>query len=168
MFFFFILQQLDTTASKPKYTMCRTALASYSATRFIGRRSNVHFIVGIAGEYALGKILILHLHQALVTWLSFSVVTPPGNDALWASLDLGDGGVEVRNLPQFTAILPHFFSYVSIQNFHFSPEEKFFTPFAVTKYTVRRMCSHLSCMSLVWRDVFLFLCSQNVVRFWEQ
>jgi hypothetical protein len=33
------------------------------------------------------------------------------------------GGIEVRNLPQFTAIFPQFFSDVSIQKFQFSPEE---------------------------------------------
>ena len=45
----------------------------------------------------------------------------------------GGGGIEVRNLPQFTAILPQFFSDASIQ---FSPEEKSFSLFAVTRHTV--------------------------------
>ena len=48
----------------------------------------------------------------------------------------GWGGIEVRNLPQFTAILPQFFSNASIQKFQFSPEEKSFSPFAVTRHTV--------------------------------
>ena len=58
--------------------------------------------------------------------------------------------------------LLQFFNYDSIQKFHFSPEENSFPPFVVTT------CSHLSCMSFVWQDAFLFLCSQNVVHFWGQ
>ena len=40
----------------------------------------------------------------------------------------GGGGFAVRNFPQFTAILPQFFSDASIQKFHFSPEENTFLP----------------------------------------
>ena len=47
----------------------------------------------------------------------------------------------VRNLPQFTAILPQLFSLASVQKFHFSPEEFFFTPTAITRHTVTtRVC----------------------------
>ena len=74
---------------------------------------------------------------------------------LMASMGSGDGGADpfVASLnmtgktepalcwgggdcgPQFTAILPQFFSDASIQKFHFSPEEKSFPPFAVTRHT---------------------------------
>ena len=80
----------------------------------------------------------------------------------------GGGKIAVRNLPQFTAILPQFFSDAPIQNFHFSPAKISFTRFIVARHTIRCMCSHLSCMSFVWQDVSLFLCSQNVVHFWGQ
>ena len=77
--------------------------------------------------------------------------------------------LQVCNLTHFTAILPQFFSDPSIQKFYFiiyfSLEENSFTSFAVTRHTVRCVCSHLSCMSFVWQEAFLFLCSQNVVHF---
>ena len=47
------------------------------------------------------------------------------------------GGVEVRNLLQFTAILLQFFSDASVQKFQFSPEEQSFSLFAVARHTVR-------------------------------
>ena len=50
---------------------------------------------------------------------------------------LGGGVFAVRNLPQFTAILPQFFSDASIQKFYFSPQENSFPPFAVTRHNVR-------------------------------
>ena len=37
-----------------------------------------------------------------------------------------------------------------------TPEENSFTPFTVTRHTVRCMCSHLPCRSFVWQDAFLF------------
>ena len=53
------------------------------------------------------------------------------------STGAGGGGIAVRSLPQFTAILPHFFSNASFQKFHSSPEENSCPPFAVTRHTVR-------------------------------
>ena len=83
------------------------------------------------------------------------------------SLGWGGGGLRsaiYRNLPQFYAI----FSDAPIQKLHFPPAKNSFTPFADTRHTVRCMCSHLSCMSFVWQDTSLLLCSQNVVHFWGQ
>ena len=77
----------------------------------------------------------------------------------WLGLGAGLRSAIYRNLPQF-------FSDASIQKFRFSPEETSFPPFAVTRHTVR-VCV-LVCMSFMWQDAFLSLCSQNVIHFWGQ
>ena len=66
------------------------------------------------------------------------------------------GGIEVRNLPQFTPILPQFFSDVSIQKFQFSPEEKSFSLFAVTRHTVRLCVLICPACHLSGRTLFCF------------
>ena len=80
------------------------------------------------------------------------------------------GGIAVRNLPHFTAILPQFFFSVMplFKNFIFPLPKNSFTPLADTRHTVRCMCSHMSCVSFVWQDTSLLLCSQNVIHFWGQ
>ena len=66
------------------------------------------------------------------------------------------GGIEVRNLPQFTAILPQSFSDASIQKFQFSPEEKIFSLFAVTRHTVRFCVLICPAYHLCGRTIFCF------------
>ena len=68
----------------------------------------------------------------------------------------GGGGIEVRNLPQFTTILPQFFSDASIQKFQFSPEEKSFSLFAVTRHTVRFCVLICPAYHLCGRTLFCF------------
>ena len=74
------------------------------------------------------------------------------------------GGIAVRNLPQFYRNFP----VMPLFKIFIFPEENSFLPFAVTRHTARVCCSHLSCMSFMWQDAFLFLCSQNVIHFWGQ
>ena len=69
---------------------------------------------------------------------------------------LGGGGIAVRDLPQFTAILPQFFSDASIQKFHFSPEENSFPPFTVARHTVRRCVLICPACHLCGKTLFCF------------
>ena len=64
------------------------------------------------------------------------------------------GGIAVCNLPQF------------YRNFSVMPLFKNFI-FPLTKILSLPsllLCSHLYCMSFMWQDAFLFLCSQNVIH----
>ena len=77
------------------------------------------------------------------------------------------GGVEVRNLPQFTAVLPQFFSDASIQNFQFSPEEKSFSLFAVTRHTVRFYVLICPTYHLCGRTLFCFCVPKMSFSSWD-
>ena len=48
------------------------------------------------------------------------------------------------------------------------PPRPLYPSLADTRHTERCVCFHLSCMSFVWQDTSLFMCSQNVTHFWGQ
>ena len=75
----------------------------------------------------------------------------------------GWGAIAVRNLPQFTAILPQFFSDASIQKFHCSQRKTLSLPslslgtlYAVTRHTVRVCVLICPACHLCGRTLFCF------------
>ena len=82
-----------------------------------------------------------------------------------AYLLMGGGKIVVRNLPQLAAILPQFSVMPLFKNFTFV-RGKFCSSLQCYQAPCACMSSHLSCLSFMWSDAFLFSCSKNVIHFW--